>query len=53
MGTDDRWLEDIHFYGGVLAGDNFWWGAVMQLYNALRRTRPSSATLGARCGRNG
>lgn len=35
MGTDDRWLEDIHFYGGVLAGDNFWWGSVMQLYNAM------------------
>lgn len=35
MGTDDRWLEDIHFYGGVLATDNFWWGAIMQLYNAM------------------
>ena len=35
MGTDDRWLEDIHFYGGVLASDNFWWGSVMQLYNAM------------------
>ena len=35
MGTDDRWLEDIHFYGGVLANDNFWWGSIMQLYNAL------------------
>lgn len=35
MGTDDRWLEDIHFYGGVLASDNFWWGAIMQLYNAM------------------
>jgi len=35
MGTDDRWLEDIHFYGGVPASDNFWWGAVMQLYNAM------------------
>jgi len=35
MGTDDRWLEDIHFYGGVLANDNFWWGAIMQLYNAM------------------
>ncbi len=34
MGTDDRWLEDIHFYGGVLANDNFWWGAIMQLFNA-------------------
>ena len=35
MGTDDRWLEDIHFYGGVLASDNFWWGSIMQLYNAM------------------
>lgn len=35
MGTDDRWLEDIHFYGGVLANDNFWWGSVMQERNAL------------------
>ncbi len=35
MGTDDRWREDIHFYGGCLAGDNFWWGAIMQLYNAM------------------
>jgi putative CocE/NonD family hydrolase len=35
MGTDDRWLEDIHFYGGVLTNDNFWWGTIMQLYNAL------------------
>ena len=35
MGTDDRWFEDIHFYGGVLANDNFWWGSIMQLYNAM------------------
>jgi predicted acyl esterase len=35
MGTDDRWREDIHFYGGCLASDNFWWGAIMQLYNAM------------------
>ncbi len=35
MGTDDRWREDIHFYGGCLAGDNFWWGSVMQLLNAM------------------
>ena len=35
MGTDDRWLEDIHVYGGVLASDNFWWGSIMQLYNAM------------------
>ena len=35
MGTDDRWREDIHFYGGCLANDNFWWGSIMQLFNAL------------------
>ncbi|MEM0987297.1 MAG: CocE/NonD family hydrolase [Pseudomonadota bacterium] len=35
MGTDDRWREDIHFSGGVLRTDNFWWGAIMQLLNAL------------------
>lgn len=35
MGTDDRWREDIHFYGGCLANDNFWWGVIMQLYNAF------------------
>ncbi|MEL6219513.1 MAG: CocE/NonD family hydrolase [Pseudomonadota bacterium] len=35
MGTDDRFREDIHFYGGVLGNDNFWWGSIMQLYNAF------------------
>ncbi len=35
MGCDDRWREDIHFYGGALANDNFWWGSIMQLYNAF------------------
>ncbi len=35
MGCDDRWTEDIHFYGGCLANDNFWWGSIMQLYNAM------------------
>ncbi|MGB5069157.1 MAG: CocE/NonD family hydrolase [Albidovulum sp.] len=34
MGTDDRWEEDIHFRGGVMATDNFWWGSIMQLFNA-------------------
>lgn len=34
MGCDDRWTEDIHFYGGVLANDNFWWGSIMQVLNA-------------------
>ncbi len=45
MGTDDRWLEDIHFYGGALASDNFWWGSVMQLYNAMP---PDPAVVGNR-----
>ena len=45
MGTDDRWLEDIHFYGGVLASDNFWWGSIMQLYNAMP---PDPAVVGGR-----
>lgn len=35
MGTDDRWAECIHFSGGCLMTDNFWWGAIMQLYNAM------------------
>ncbi len=35
MGTDDRYREDIHFYGGVLGNDNFWWGSIMQLYNSF------------------
>ena len=45
MGTDDRWREDIHFYGGCLASDNFWWGAIMQLGNALP---PDPEIVGAR-----
>ena len=34
MGTDDRWSEDIHISGGCLRTDNFWWGCIMQLFNA-------------------
>ncbi|MDV7144836.1 CocE/NonD family hydrolase [Tropicimonas sp. TH_r6] len=45
MGTDDRWLEDIHFYGGALASDNFWWGSIMQLFNAAP---PDPAIVGER-----
>ncbi len=45
MGTDDRWLEDVHYYGGVLAGDNFWWGSCMQLINAYP---PDPAIVGKR-----
>ena len=45
MGTDDRWREDIHFYGGCLATDSFWWGAIMQYLNALP---PDPAIVGER-----
>ncbi|MGF7163071.1 hypothetical protein FHS85_004729 [Rhodoligotrophos appendicifer] len=34
MGTDDRYDEDIHFAGGCLLNDNFWWGTIMQIFNA-------------------
>ena len=34
MGTDDRYAEDVHYSGGCLLGDNFWWGTAMQIYNA-------------------
>ena len=34
--TDDRYNEDIHYKGGCLLNDNFWWGAIMMVY----QTRP-------------
>ena len=34
MGTDDRYAECIHYSGGALLHDNFWWGCIMQLFNA-------------------
>ncbi len=34
MGTDDRFAEDVHYSGGCLLNDNFWWGCVMQVFNA-------------------
>jgi putative CocE/NonD family hydrolase len=34
MGTDDRFGEDVHYSGGCLLNDNFWWGCVMQVFNA-------------------
>jgi putative CocE/NonD family hydrolase len=34
MGTDDRFAECIHYSGGCLLNDNFWWGCVMQVFNA-------------------
>lgn len=32
--TDDRYHADIHYRGGMLLNDNFWWGAVMLGYQA-------------------
>ncbi len=34
MGTDDRYDECIHYSGGCLLADNFWWGCIMQIFNA-------------------
>lgn len=30
--TDDRYNCDIHYKGGCLLNDNFWWGAIMLAY---------------------
>lgn len=30
--TDDRYNDDIHYKGGCLLNDNFWWGAIMLAY---------------------
>lgn len=30
--TDDRFNEDIHYKGGCLLNDNFWWGNIMLAY---------------------
>lgn len=32
--TDDRYNEDIHYKGGCLLNDNFWWGAIMLAYQS-------------------
>jgi putative CocE/NonD family hydrolase len=45
MGTDDRFAECIHFSGGCLLNDNFWWGCVMQIFNARP---PDPAIVGER-----
>jgi putative CocE/NonD family hydrolase len=45
MGTDDRFAECIHFSGGCLLNDNFWWGCVMQMFNARP---PDPAIVGER-----
>src|SRR5665213_3229387 len=34
MGTDDRFAACIHYSGGCLLNDNFWWGCIMQIFNA-------------------
>lgn len=30
--TDDRYNQDIHYKGGCVLNDNFWWGAIMLAY---------------------
>lgn len=30
--ADDRYNEDIHYKGGCLLNDNFWWGSIMLAY---------------------
>lgn len=45
MGTDDRYREDIHYTGGCLMNDNFWWGCIMQVFNARP---PDPAIVGER-----
>ena len=30
--TDDRYNQDIHYKGGCLLNDNFWWGSIMMAY---------------------
>jgi uncharacterized protein len=45
MGTDDRYGEDVHYSGGCLLNDNFWWGCIMQVFNARP---PDPAIVGER-----
>lgn len=45
MGTDDRFAECIHYSGGCLLNDNFWWGCIMQIFNARP---PDPAIVGER-----
>ncbi len=32
--TDDRYNHDIHYKGGNLFNDNFWWGSIMAAYQS-------------------
>ncbi|MBV7390617.1 CocE/NonD family hydrolase [Enterococcus sp. ALS3] len=32
--TDDRYNNDIHYKGGLILNDNFWWGAIMLGYQS-------------------
>jgi putative CocE/NonD family hydrolase len=45
MGTDNRYEECVHYTGGCLMNDNFWWGAIMQVFNARP---PDPAVVGER-----
>lgn len=33
MGTDNRYLECIHYSGGAMLLDNLWWGSIMHAFN--------------------
>ncbi len=39
--TDDRYADDIHYKGGCLLNDNFWWGSIMLAY----QMRPIDPTI--------
>ncbi|KEG10263.1 putative dipeptidyl-peptidase [Trypanosoma grayi] len=32
--TDNRFTDDIHWQGGCLLNDNFWWGSIMLAYQS-------------------
>ena len=34
MGTDNRYTDCIHYLGGGLMTDDFWWSCIMQIFNA-------------------
>lgn len=41
--TDNRFTDDIHWKGGCLLNDNFWWSGIMQ---ALMYQPPDPAIVG-------
>lgn len=43
--TDNRFTDDIHWKGGCLLNDNFWWGCIMQ---GFQSAPPDEALIGPR-----